>query len=199
MRQSLRFETDSGWKLSFPLAIGRTCLQFIVLRTVFLLEPANESNTEATPGIQSFTLPMDETPDLCHIWSLARNILQPFPCSHDYLPQMLAKCQNSWYAYTLTFSPGSRFIALADFEFNMSTHLVVWEIVPGETLQYRLIECARHETMQGGHIQHLEFHSDDALIVFCDLTRLYRWNFLHSRCSQRFSYLPSSPLLGYHP
>lgn len=181
VRQSLRFETGSGWKLSFPLTIGKTCLEFIVLRTVFLLKPATDHGSVRSPRIQSFTLAMDETPELRHIWSDARGVLQPFPCSRHLLPQTPARYHNSWYTYNLTFSPSGRFIVLADFEFNMRTHLIVWELVPSETLRYRLVTCVRHDTQQSDHIRHLEFHHDQPLIAFCDLTRLYRWNILEGK------------------
>jgi hypothetical protein len=70
LRQSLRFEIGSGWKLSFPLTISKSCLQFVVLRTLFLLKPASQTGEAEC---QSITLAMDEMDGLRKIWSDVRD------------------------------------------------------------------------------------------------------------------------------
>ncbi|KAK3378715.1 hypothetical protein B0T24DRAFT_138215 [Lasiosphaeria ovina] len=168
--QSLYYNTNLGWKISFPLAICKSCLQFVVLRTVFVLKPATATTSHE---IQSFVLGLDATPDLRHIWSDARAPLQPFPWSaHLLSPGLRASC----YAYGLTFSPNGHFLAFADSEFNMETHLLVWEREPGDALRYRPVALARHNFRQNE--LHLVFHGTEPLIILCDSSRLYRWNFL---------------------
>lgn len=108
LRQSLWFEIGSGWKLSFPLTISKSCLQFVVLRTLFLLKPASQTGEAEC---QSITLAMDEMDGLRKIWSDVRDGLQPFPCSRSSLPPELQQYQNSWYTYSICFSPTGRYIS----------------------------------------------------------------------------------------
>ncbi|KAK0614526.1 hypothetical protein B0T14DRAFT_606795 [Immersiella caudata] len=58
------------------------------------------------------------------------------------------------------------------------THFVIWERLPSEQLQYRLIACVRHNSQQADHIRHLEIHRQQSLIVFSDFIGLHRWDFL---------------------
>jgi len=172
--QSLRFEIGSGWKLSFPLAISKSCLQFVVLRTAFLLKPASKT---AEAKFQSVTLAMDGTDHLRNIWSDAREGLKPFPCSRPSIPPELQRYRNSWYTFSICFSPSGRYILFTDFEFNMETHLIVWELVRGENLEVRQVASACHDIQQNSPIRHVALHPSEPLAIFCDRINLYRWTF----------------------
>jgi len=175
IRQSLRFEFGAGWKLSFPLAISKNCLRFTVLRTVFRLKSASQV---CHAELQSITFTMGDSVCLQNIWSNARSGLKPFPCSQGLLPPDLQRYQNSWYTYSMCFSPNGRYIFFTDFEFNMQTHLIIWELVEGEKLDSRPVAFAYHNIQQNIPVKHVAFHASEPLVIFCDGSNLYRWTFL---------------------
>ncbi|KAK3319509.1 hypothetical protein B0T19DRAFT_268571 [Cercophora scortea] len=181
VRQSLRFQIDSGWKLSFPLAISRTCMEFTILRTVFVLGPHTQTS-EAQ--VQSINLEIATDQELEFVWSDHCEAIRPFPCDRNLLPRQLSQFTNSSYNYSISFSPNGRFLFFADFEFNMNSHLIVWERVQPDAqaqVQYRVVANASHDIQQNEHIKHVAFHSSASLLVFCDATRLYRWEFFQEQ------------------
>lgn len=133
MRQSSRSERLDHWKTSFPLCISEDARSFVILRTLFVMRPATDTEPASC---SSWVIPMEFSDLTKSQWSL----LETFdPRRHNGVPAGLHSIIRGWYNYSLTFSPDGRRLFFSDHRTPFMTQMAIFQIYEQTTLSAYLI------------------------------------------------------------
>lgn len=170
MRQSFRLDDVNKWLTSFPMAISRDCHAIIILRTLFVLQPATSSSTASC---RSATIPLDFTERLRSYWS---DELKPFASDQSH-------SNHDWYTYSMTFSPTGQHILFSDrnrsgYTNACGVHVGVFSIKDTEgQLSVELVGIRRLRTLLAMSIDHLLFHPKNDIVIVCFGGNIVMWRF----------------------
>lgn len=171
MRQSFREELTNEWKTSFPLVISPSLTSFIILRTLFTLNPSTYTKSKIDLSF------LDST------YSYWNPDLQPFePQIQDLpnLPPFLRHLHHDWYSYKFTFSPSEDYILFSDFVYHQeSTNLSILRRSPLGKVEHisslKIKMPFRHE-----HKLLSIFHPGEDLLFFFASGQVQAWRFMNS-------------------
>ncbi|KAI9713252.1 MAG: hypothetical protein M1820_001239 [Bogoriella megaspora] len=178
MKQSFRQEDVNKWETSFPMSIKRDCHAFMVLRMLYVLQPATKNSAASC---RSATLPLDLSSRLQSYWS---DDLKSFDGTQSY------GCYD-WYTYTTSFSPNGRFIVFSDRNRSPLTnacgvHVGMFAISDARgQIAIDEVGMRRLKTLLAMKIDHLLFHLDNERVIIRFGGNIVVWNFQHGKIQRR--------------
>jgi len=176
MRQSFRQEYTDSWKTSFPLVISGDTHSFVVLRTLYTLQPA----TDSSPALwRSVIIPMDFSKAVSDKWSDDLEVFDPHKESIRNLPPALQFLHRSMYQYSFSFSSNGRFLFFSDScqDLFIYSQVAVFEIQNKHQLDVRVVAAGTIGSRQWGLIDKVAFHPTFPLLVMCNGGFVNLWNF----------------------
>jgi len=174
MRQSFRQEYMNGWKTSFPMVISDDTKSFIILRTLFVLTPANETEPASC---KSVVIPMDFSESLDSKWTDQLRVFNPSERGIQDLPPTLRLLHHDWYTYSMIFSPNRQYLFFSDDRRSFVSCLAVFKITVEDDLKVSLMGSGRFATEQHGGLSKVIFHPTYDFIIFRNGTEVGLWHF----------------------
>lgn len=184
MRQSFRQEYTDCWKTSFPLVISDDARSFVVLRTLYALQPATDSSPASC---RSVIIPMNMSEAISQNWSDDLEVFDPHKESIRNLPPALQLLHRSLYRYSFSFSSNGRFLFFSDYrqEIFAQNQLVVLEIHGANELGVEVVATGGVQSQAYGLINKVTFHPKFELLVLCNGDIVSLWNFKKSMSYRR--------------
>jgi hypothetical protein len=152
-------------QISFPLTIGGSLLCFMVLRTVFKLQPGEKG---VDPSLKSDFVIMDFSQDIKTFWTPAGR-------------------ENSWfYTYNFSISPDDGRIFFSDSASNTthgeiySSHIAVFEIEFQHVLRVNLAAAGPVDDLE--LLQKVKFHPSYNFVLLTYPSCVNIWNYNTSKC-----------------
>ena len=170
VRQSIRLDYSGNWAIRFPLSISDDGLCFMVLRTMFRLNP--QSATEPA-CCKSFKLPLSFSEKFEESWWEHFHEFYTPVKSHSPIQTILSRRCEHFY---MTKFSSDNHLFFADWEFGKGGHLAVFQITVSEALQADLVGLWAHSDVAHLTSTRVAFHPTKPIVSFWDLyVRLWHY------------------------
>jgi hypothetical protein len=152
-------------QVSFPLVIEDGLLCFIVLRTLFNIEPGTTSTDNAS--MQAAVIPMTFDQTIEPFWDLTHR-------------------ENTWrYTYEFKFSQNNDRLFFSDTVANTkhgevySSHIAIFKVSYGFSIQIAPINCGTTDTLD--LLTHIVFHPREFVVILAYHDGVKAWRYFESK------------------